>query len=325
MDACHICRNDQGNKLHRAREMMFGMHDEFDYLECAACGCVQIRDIPTDLGKYYPAHYWNFQRTRMRPAERGPLRRRLRHRLAHYWLGSARDPLGRLLAVGKTPPKHISWLRRAGIDDFSAAVLDVGCGLGDRLLSLQQEGFTNLTGIDPYIDADIDYRNGVRVLKRSVYEHAGQYDYITLHHSYEHMPQPKAVMEHLHALCKPGGRVLIRIPLAGSYAWEKYGVNWVQLDAPRHLYLHTPKSLALLAGQTGFEIKDVVYDSDATQFWGSEQYLRDITLYDERSYELHPEKSIFSPEQIAAFRAQVKELNRSGRGDQACFYLHKKR
>lgn len=323
MDTCRICRNQEGNRIHRAREMMFGMRDEFDYLECSACGCVQIRNIPADLSRYYPNRYWNFQVSRMPSKRAGTLRRRFRRRLAHYWLRKDRDPVGRLLALGKTPPKHIIWLRRAGITDFSTTILDVGCGLGDRLATLQEEGFTNLRGLDPYIDADLDYSNGVYVFKRSIYEHQGQYDFITLHHSYEHMPEPLQVMEQLYALCKPGGQILIRIPLADSYAWKQYGVNWVQLDAPRHLYLHTRKSLTLLANRVGFKLKDVVFDSDSTQFWGSEQYLRDITLYDENSFELNPAKSIFSPEQIAAFQAKAKELNYDQCGDQACFYLFK--
>ena len=60
MQACRICNNSEGNKIHNAREMLFGMRDEFEYLECVQCGCVQILKIPDNLSKYYPSDYHPF-------------------------------------------------------------------------------------------------------------------------------------------------------------------------------------------------------------------------------------------------------------------------
>lgn len=33
------------------------MDDEFDYFECSNCGCLQIKEIPENIGKYYPDNY----------------------------------------------------------------------------------------------------------------------------------------------------------------------------------------------------------------------------------------------------------------------------
>jgi|GEM_PF-5382685 hypothetical protein len=33
---------------------MLGLGDPFDYLECSACGCVQLLNIPADMRRYYP-------------------------------------------------------------------------------------------------------------------------------------------------------------------------------------------------------------------------------------------------------------------------------
>jgi len=38
----------------------FGLRDEFRYLECGACRCVQLVDVPADLSKYYPPNYYSF-------------------------------------------------------------------------------------------------------------------------------------------------------------------------------------------------------------------------------------------------------------------------
>jgi len=31
------------------REMMYGFRDEFIYIECSECGCLQIAEIPEDI------------------------------------------------------------------------------------------------------------------------------------------------------------------------------------------------------------------------------------------------------------------------------------
>lgn len=325
MDTCRVCGNEEGNQPHKVREMMYGLRETFDYLECANCGCLQIRTIPNDLSKYYPESYWGFQKKRMQmEAQEGALLAWLRRRRTQYWMSTSRDPIGRLLAIKHDIPRHITWVRQAGLTALNAPILDVGCGLGDRLRTLRREGFTNLTGVDPFIEKDINYSNGIRIRKSSLYDMKGNYDFITLHHSFEHMPEPKAVLEKLHTLLNAQRVALIRIPVSDSYAWRSYGVHWAQIDAPRHFHLHTVKSMRHLAEQTGFDIVNVAYDADDFQFWGSEQYKHDIPLHDERSYMTHPEQSMFTAEQINAYRAQARELNLSGEGDQACFYLKKR-
>jgi SAM-dependent methyltransferase len=320
MNACRICGNGVGNQLHRVREMMYGSRDTFEYLECLACGCLQIASVPTNVARYYPKDYWHFQQARM-PDKDSWFGRWLQKRQACYWFSSQPDPLGRLLSHGRQIPRHITWLREAGVVNFDAAVLDVGCGLGDRLRSLAQAGFRNLSGIDPYIETDFHYPDGVKVYKRSLAKVTGRYDFITLHHSFEHMSEPLNVMRHLRRLVKPSGRLLIRIPVADSRAWREYGTDWVQLDAPRHHYLHTRRSLGLLADQTGLHIDRIRCDATAFQFWGSEQYRRDIPLYDPRSFEVNESHPLFTVEELRAFRDTTWALNHMGEGDQACFYL----
>jgi hypothetical protein len=58
---CRICGNFDDNKIYTAREMMFGFRDEFDYIECSKCGCVQIVEIPKNINKYYPPNYYSYQ------------------------------------------------------------------------------------------------------------------------------------------------------------------------------------------------------------------------------------------------------------------------
>jgi hypothetical protein len=100
-------------------------------------------------------------------------------------------------------------------------------------------------------------------------------------------------------------------------------VNWSQLDAPRHLFLHSVASIKKLAEQTGFQVEKIQYDSNAFQFWGSEQYEQDIALRSEKSWSENPVNSPFSAEQIKQFEHRARELNAVNKGDQAAFYLRK--
>ncbi len=55
------------------------------------------------------------------------------------------------------------------------------------------------------------------------------------------------------------------------------------------------------------------------QFWGSEQYVRDIPLRDKRS--LVEGGREFSRLQLAEFEREAEELNIARQGDQAAFFL----
>jgi len=143
------------------------------------------------------------------------------------------------------------------------------------------------------------------------------------HHSFEHVADPLETLYFVKKLLSPNGTRLIRIPVVDSWAWENYGVNWVQIDAPRHFFLHSQKSMKILAKSAGFKIKEIICDSTEFQFWGSEQYKRDIPLNSENSYSVNPSKSIFSKREIRIFKEKAKKLNSESRGDQVAFYLKK--
>ena len=196
-------------------------------------------------------------------------------------------------------------------------ILDFGCGSGKLLLELQRQGFRRLTGFDPFLDSDILYPGGLEIRRELRPEWASSFDFVMLHHSFEHVADPEATLARLQDVVVPGGAVLLRTPIADSFAWRTYRTSWVQLDAPRHLFVHTRASIGLLARRTGFRVVTTRCDSRAFQFWASEQYERRIPLLDQRSYRESPADSIFSAREINEFERRAAALNEQGDGDQA--------
>jgi SAM-dependent methyltransferase len=322
MNECKICRNVLNNKTHSIQEVENGKGDFFTYLECSKCGCLQLMEIPSDMGKYYSEDYYSF--AHQAGGRDNPFKRFFRRQRTAYYLG-AKNVGGALLArIAKSgPPPHFDYFKRAGVS-LRSKLLDVGCGHGALLRALQTEGFDGLTGIDPFIAAPIDGEHGLRLLKTDIFNVHDSFDCIMFNHSFEHMKNPAEVLRTAYALLNDHACVILQIPLASSYAWRHYGGNWVQLSVPRHFFLHTVASVGMLAEQNGFHIKDTIFNSTEFQFWGSEQYIRGIPMYDDRSYAKKPATSIFSQDQIEAFKQHAKTLNEKADGDMACFILRKK-
>lgn len=301
--------------------MMFGTRETFDYFECSNCGTIQIEHVP-DLSRHYPDDYLSLSEVDDIDLSR-TLLRRIAARSAGSYMNKGRGLLGRLIVKLKpwVAYHYPAYLRELSPNlTFDARILDFGCGTGRLLQTLHYFGFRDLVGVDAFIRDDIHYSTGVVIKKGGLAELEPAFDLIMLHHSFEHLPEPKTALAEIRRLLAPDGTALIRMPIA-SEAWKIYGANWVQLDPPRHLFLFTEKGFGELAREQGFAVDRVVYDSTAMQFWGSEQYKLDIPLNDLRSHDHLREGTVFDDAQMADWERKAVELNARGTGDQACFYL----
>lgn len=317
-DNCKVCGNSNNNTFHQVKEMQLGLREMFTYMKCGNCGCLQLKDIPEDLGKYYPnENYYSFN-LGLDIKEKPDALRKIK---ASYLLYGKNPLLGSLLSIGYKAPDYFSWMKIPGIQ-FNDSILDVGTGNGGLLANLFKNGFTNLTGIDPFINKDQDH-GSVKVLKKDIYEMQGKFDYIMLHHAFEHMDEPLKVLLRLNELLKNGKYLLIRTPMMGNYSWKKYKENWMDIDAPRHIIIHSVESMKILAAKAGFVVKQIVFDSNYMSLIGSEQYQKDIALPDTNSYSVNKEAAGFTKEQIEEFKKKAIEINKEQQGDQAAFYLYK--
>lgn len=296
--------------------MMQGKRETFEYFECGSCGCLQITAIPPDMSPYYGEGYYSVR-------VRNPARQYLKEQRAIF-LGTGKGWVGRAMSWLK-PRCNPEGVVPEGVAK-SDRILDVGCGSGDFLWRMFEFGYSKLWGIDPYMDSRYIRASPIRLERKSIFDFDSggvQFDVIIFVHSFEHIAQQQATLARARELLTEDGVCILRIPFASSYAWEHYRTDWVNLDAPRHFFLHTSRSLNILAESAGFRVRRCDYDSNASQFWGSEQYRRDIPLMDARSWMVSPAKSIFTKEEILDFQRRAEILNRERRGDQVAAYLVK--
>jgi SAM-dependent methyltransferase len=299
---CVACGSARIRRRHTIPEAMFRTGDSFTYRECDVCGSLQIDTVPADLAAHYdPDRYYSFAGGRLRPRwqSRTPARVALRLNTEVYLR----------IGVGRGLP----WARRAGIRPADR-ILDIGCGQGQGLVRLHLLGYRHLLGADPFLDASKQVAPGVPVLKATHAELAGRFDWVLMQHSFEHVADPRALLASVQRMLAADGRVLIRMPVAGGWAWRNYRVNWVQLDVPRHLVLYTTDGFRRLAEECGFLLEDVFYDSWAFQFWGSE-LVRSGEAY------AHGPGDRFTSGQMTAWARAAERLNHALDGDQAGFVL----
>lgn len=288
----------------------------FTYAECAGCGTLWLEEPPAEIGRYYPDNYYSFNSRSLPRGVKAKLKG-LRDRLSALGLGPITSLVDRISVNGELlrlrPLFDGSLTRRFR---SSARILEIGCGDGRLLKELHAAGFTDLTGVDPFLPESVQ-ANGLRLLNTTLDKVQGSFDIVMMHHSLEHVDNPRGVLTQIRSKLAPGGIVLIRIPLAQSWAWDEYGPNWVQLDPPRHFTLFSRAGFENAAALTGWQVADVRYDSSRFQMTGSVVKARGVNVHADFS----TVDTAFSADELSEYDELSERLNREKRGDQAAFFL----
>lgn len=306
------------------REKMFGFGDAFQYVRCAGCGMLMLTSAIEDVSRYYPVSYYSYGRLQVPRWTEPKWCRWLKLQLSRgtlfqqprVWAWAAR------IAPYEPAENMRRWFCDVPIKRLDARVLDVGSGSGRRLRQMYFAGYSRLVGIDPYHRSQQLSQDGFQIRQQTLEEvNDGPFDIVMFNHSIEHMRDHLRVMQEVDRLLSPGGACLVRMPLADGRPMKEYGVDWVEIDAPRHLVIHTQTSFEKLLERTGFRVVKKWFDSDAFSYWGSELYARSTALVDGRTSRFRNPEEYFSSEEIRRFATLAQKDNRDGQAGRGGYWI----
>jgi 2-polyprenyl-3-methyl-5-hydroxy-6-metoxy-1,4-benzoquinol methylase len=237
---CAVCGSDEVTPIAVGEDFEYRTSpDAFLAVQCNHCRLVYLHPRPAmaELDRIYPPDYHAFDFS----ADRYGLVYKVRQRL------EAR----RLLKACKGLAAN-------------ARILDVGCGDGFHLKLLKDFGpkTWQLEGIDMSDRAvEMGQRQGLRIhqgIVQTVNLPPASYDLAFMIATIEHVDDPKAVLESVRHLLKPGGRIVIVTDNTDTLDFRIFkGRHWGGYHFPRHWNLFNPKTIRRLAQTTDMEVVEM--------------------------------------------------------------------
>lgn len=143
---------------------------------------------------------------------------------------------------------------RDRLANVNAKILEIGCGYGNLLFALQNEGFKNIIGMDVSEQA-VSYctRHGLPVQKGNILSYVGneQYDVVLMSHVLEHLPKDNVIPmlnKIRDTILAPKGELYLMVPNAQSNT----NCYWAYEDFT-HNMLFTAGSLLFVLREAGFQ------------------------------------------------------------------------
>jgi SAM-dependent methyltransferase len=150
-------------------------------------------------------------------------------------------------------------------------LLDIGCGAGNLLLAARNNGW-QAQGLDVSPHAVKHVRDlGFEVFHgelRDAQLPEAHFDVITAAELLEHLPDPRAELQEIARLLRPGGLFWTTTPHARGLAARVLGLKWRCILPPEHLQLFSVRGLRSLMLDVGFRgIRLQTTGSNPIEIW----------------------------------------------------------
>lgn len=151
--------------------------------------------------------------------------------------------------------KIVNYLTTVPSINQQSVILEVGFGSGIILKLLKENGFQNLTGLEPGAHPKVEGLEGIHLINdffpsKSI---VGKFDMIYSLLVLEHIPNPVTFLESTKNALKENGKLIIAVPNCESH----YEAGDIGMFAHEHYGYYTPVALKKVAALAGFETVDM--------------------------------------------------------------------
>jgi SAM-dependent methyltransferase len=319
--SCPYCLSGVVLETLAAKEMTQGTRDVFHFAICKDCGSAYITDFPDNISDYYEGYY-SFEDATL-TLEQLWWKRMLvtlyantvvRGGFSFLFRSFFRCPSPRQMKVLSPNLQAFMFLGAKP----NARILDVGTGIGQFVKMMRRFGYSCATGIDPFLDQDLE-TNYVR--RCDIQSATGTYDAILFNHSLEHMTDPEATLKRCADLLAPDGTVLIHVPNMAARDFAEFRQDWFGLHAPYHFAVPSRRGMEMMSSRCGFKVVDAVCTSRYELHLFSEEYSRNISDRDANSVRRQLESNTFDEKRRMALSKVACSLNKTLSGESIAYYL----
>lgn len=135
---------------------------------------------------------------------------------------------------------------------------DVGCATGQFVRMMADEQLRSLMGIDIGEEGiRIAQEHKLNCVLGHFLDVREEFDVVTMWHLIEHLPRPRAFVEHAYARLARGGWMFIETPCFGPIA-AAFGPHWRFFMPVEHVNLFTQEALFRLCRDAGFHLRSWV-------------------------------------------------------------------
>ena len=232
---CPWCQSDQ-SILYLKLKDEFLTKEDFQIYECQDCGLLYTEPRPEKdkIGFYYQSEeYYSHQENKRGFIPKIYEMVKSINLRTKYKITTKGLPLGR--------------------------VLDIGCGAGDFLHTMEQNGWQTL-GAEPSEVAINIARKRIKGHIITPEEIANlpdeSFEVITMWHVLEHVENLTWQIAQLKRLLKKGGRLVLALPNFKSFDAQYYKQYWAAYDVPRHLNHFCKLTVVKIFSNSGLKIQD---------------------------------------------------------------------
>ncbi len=238
--ACPFCGGKLYEKYSGLRDRLDTTTNTFSVSECTNCEAALLNPMPIgDVSSIYPSNYLS--------GEKAPKSQSF-----------GRFDLEKWYRYNQYKYDFKLFKRASGLSIKNAkSYLDIGCGSGERVAFVKDQGCKKSSGVDKFDFAKENFKYKLTIINSGVLDYSPREKFQTasLFHVMEHVENPREILEHIRTkILLKGGYLLIQVPNYDSLERRVFKRKWFCFDAPRHIWQFNQKALTDMLNGVGYKV-----------------------------------------------------------------------